>query len=186
MPYCAGGDLNTFIATTSAQSLQIEEANCFFKQIMRAVTYLHENSIAHRRLTTENILLTARGAVKIADFGSAEWLLAADGTRAESRIRMQLSSLYPPVLKVAGSMPYLAPEVFGDGCGVDARAGDVWAAGLVYMTMRCGRLLWRMPVAEEDGGYCAYLRGRRTYEGFPPIEGLDEVCMVRFVEDVVC
>ncbi|KAF7593400.1 hypothetical protein BBP40_011590 [Aspergillus hancockii] len=85
MPYCAGGDLNTLIATAPAQTLQSEEANCFFKQITRAVAYLHENFIAHRGLKTENILLTAHGAVKVADFGSAEWLVPEVGPGAEGR-----------------------------------------------------------------------------------------------------
>ncbi|KAF5865475.1 hypothetical protein ETB97_003733 [Aspergillus alliaceus] len=175
MDYCAGGDLNTLIAT-SEETLDVSDANCFFKQIMRAVVYLHENAIAHRGLRTENILLTARGAVKVADFGSAEWLLdeVAGGEQAESRIRPQLSSLSSPPRKTVGSTPYLAPEEYRDCAMVDPRAGDVWAAGLVYMAMRWGRLLWKMPCVDQDGNYCAYLRGRQAYEGYPPIEGLEE------------
>ncbi|KAE8353889.1 kinase-like domain-containing protein [Aspergillus coremiiformis] len=175
MDYCAGGDLNTLIAT-SGPLLDASAANCFFKQIMRAVAYLHENAIAHRALKTENILLSARGAVKVADFGDAEWLRddVTHGIRAESRLRLQLSSLYSPPRKMVGSMPYLAPEELNDCAPVDPRAGDVWAAGLVYMAMRCGRLLWRTPCADDDGGYRAYLWGRQTYDGYPPIEGLEE------------
>ncbi|EIT73845.1 kinase-like domain-containing protein [Aspergillus flavus] len=174
MDYCAGGNLNALIATAE-DSIDALQADCFFKQIMRAVTYLHDNAIAHRGLKTENILLTAHGAVKVADFGSAEWLLdeVADGEHAENRIRLQLSSLYSP-RKLRGSIPYLPPEEFSNYATVDPRAGDVWAAGLVYMAMRCGRLLWRMPCADEDGGYSAYLRGRQTYDGYPPIEALEE------------
>lgn len=175
MDYCAGGNLNALIATAEDR-IDTIQADCFFKQIMRAVTYLHDNAIAHRDLKTENILLTAHGAVKVADFGSAEWLLdeVANGEYAENRIRLQLSSLYSP-RKLRGSIPYLPPEEFSNYAAIDPRAGDIWAAGLVYMAMRCGRLLWRMPCADEDGGYSAYLRGRQTYDGYPPIEALEEV-----------
>ncbi|KAE8379286.1 kinase-like domain-containing protein [Aspergillus bertholletiae] len=174
MDYCAGGNLSTLISTTE-DHIDARQADCFFKQIMRAVTYLHDNAIAHCGLRTENILLTAHGAVKVADFGSAEWLLdeVTDMEQAENRIRLQLSSLYSP-RKVRGSIPYLAPEEFSNSAAVDPRAGDIWSAGLVYMAMRCGRLLWKIPCADEDGGYNMYLRGRQTYDGYPPIEALEQ------------
>ncbi|KAF9886066.1 hypothetical protein FE257_012126 [Aspergillus nanangensis] len=126
---------------------------------MRAVSYLHDNTVAHRDLKPENILLTANGCVKLADFGSVQWL--------------ENEEILPSPRKPVRSIPYLPPEEFGRSTS-DARPGDVWAAGLVYMAMRCGRLLWRMPCAEEDGGFRAYLRGRRSYHGYGPIENLGE------------
>ncbi|THC99307.1 hypothetical protein EYZ11_001213 [Aspergillus tanneri] len=196
---CAGGDLNTLIAT-SDRNLPVRSADCFFKQIMRALSYLHDHGIAHCDIKTENILLTVNGAVKVADFGSAQWSPIDEKTAKNhgNWIRRSLlanTGQYAPPRKLLGSIAYLPPEEFsstdgggssssgggGGGGGGDGdddvhdhRPGDVWAAGLVYMAMRCGRLLWRMACEDEDGGYMAYIRGRQRSNGYPPIEALGE------------
>ncbi|KAF3926021.1 hypothetical protein ABW20_dc0108135 [Dactylellina cionopaga] len=57
MEYCAGGDLYTLIL--SAGKLDCAEADCYFKQLMRGVEYMHEMGVAHRDLKPENLLLTS-------------------------------------------------------------------------------------------------------------------------------
>ncbi|KAK1143637.1 hypothetical protein N8T08_006247 [Aspergillus melleus] len=206
MEYYAGGDLSMLIATSPRRSLDSCAANCFFKQIIRAVAFLHEKGIAHCELKPENVLLTPSGAVKLADFGSARWLGAktvigskedernegeddedeADRTIRPSRsqsltwssslLRAARRPYYSPPRKVRGLIAYLPPEEFRPQSDMpDHRVGDLWAAGLTYMAMRCGRLLWRMACEDEDGGYRAYLHGRQQAEGFFPIEELGEV-----------
>ena len=164
MDFCAGGDLHTLI--TRSGRLDPSEADCFFKQIMRAVSFLHENGIVHHDLKTENILLTTNGAVKVADFGSAESL--------EGDERSWFSAIPRPPRKLSGTVPFIAPEMF-KGFERDPRAGDVWAAGLVYMAMRWGRLLWRIANEEEDGRYSEYIGSRLQRDGFAPIEALGQV-----------
>lgn len=203
MDYCAGGDLNMLIATSPQRSLDVGAANCFFKQIARAVAFLHEHGIAHCDLKTENVLLTLNGAVKLADFGSAQWLGRGpdgeDSTKGEEgdekgnqednrrcqpqslTLSLSLSPIvqktcYSPPRKFLGSIAYLPPEEFlAQNDLPDRRAGDVWAAGLIYMAMRCGRLLWRRASEDEDGGYRSYLEGRQHTRGYFPIEELGEV-----------
>jgi protein-serine/threonine kinase len=70
MEYCAGGDLKTLVLR--AGRLETSEADCYFKQLMRGLEYLHEMGVAHRDLKLENLLPTADGALKITDFGNAE------------------------------------------------------------------------------------------------------------------
>ncbi len=70
MEYCAGGDLYTLVL--AAGKLEVQEADCLFKQMMRGVEYMHEMGVAHRDLKPENLLLTTRGALKITDFGNGE------------------------------------------------------------------------------------------------------------------
>ncbi|GIJ91496.1 hypothetical protein Asppvi_010462 [Aspergillus pseudoviridinutans] len=175
--YCAAGDLCTLIATTGA-TLTLSDINCFFKQIMRAIAYLHDRGIAHRDLKPENILLTAYGAVKLADFGSAVCLSRSDASDSETETEGEpdggVAYSYCPPRKLLGTIPYIAPEELCEVQKVDPRAGDVWAAGLVYMAMRSRRLLWRMASEEEDGRYREYLVGRKGEEGYAPIEGLGE------------
>lgn len=67
MPYCAGGDLNSLLAHNSP--LPTQEADCIITQILRALAFLHAHNTAHRDVRLETVLLTARGAVKLAGFG---------------------------------------------------------------------------------------------------------------------
>jgi protein-serine/threonine kinase len=70
MEYCSGGDLYTMLFAT--EQLEEAEADCFFKQLLQGVEYIHEMGVAHRDLKPENILLTQCGTIKITDFGNAE------------------------------------------------------------------------------------------------------------------
>ncbi|KAL2128057.1 hypothetical protein VTI74DRAFT_9773 [Chaetomium olivicolor] len=157
MEFCAGGDLYTLVL--SAGKLEVQEADCFFKQMMRGVEYMHEMGVAHRDLKPENLLLTTHGALKITDFGNGECF------------RMAWENDAHMVSGLCGSAPYIAPEEY-TAKEFDARAVDVWACGVIYMAMRTGRHLWRVARKDEDEFYTRYLEGRRDEEGYAPIEAL--------------
>ncbi|KFX86864.1 hypothetical protein V490_08771 [Pseudogymnoascus sp. VKM F-3557] len=157
MEFCAGGDLYTLVL--AAGKLEVAEADCYFKQLMRGVEYMHEMGVAHRDLKPENLLLTTHGALKITDFGNGECFRMAWETDAHM------------VSGLCGSAPYIAPEEYVDK-EFDARAVDVWATGVIYMAMRTGRHLWRVARRDEDEFYERYLEGRRDEEGYGPIESL--------------
>ncbi|OIW33418.1 HAL protein kinase [Coniochaeta ligniaria NRRL 30616] len=157
MEFCAGGDLYTLVL--AAGKLEVQEADCFFKQMMRGVEYMHEMGVAHRDLKPENLLLTTRGGLKITDFGNGECF------------RMAWENDAHMVSGLCGSAPYIAPEEYVDR-EFDARAVDVWACGVIYMAMRTGRHLWRVAKKDEDEFYAKYLEGRRDEEGYGPIESL--------------
>ncbi|KAJ2968550.1 hypothetical protein NUW58_g10198 [Xylaria curta] len=157
MEYCSGGDLYSLVLT--AGKLEVTEADCYFKQMMRGVEYMHEMGVAHRDLKPENLLLTCHGALKITDFGNGECF------------RMAWENSAHMVSGLCGSAPYIAPEEYIDK-EFDARAVDVWACGVIYMAMRTGRHLWRVAKKDEDEFYERYLEGRRDEEGYGPIESL--------------
>lgn len=157
MEYCAGGDLYTLVI--AAGSLQVPEADCYFKQLMRGVEYMHEMGVAHRDLKPENLLLTTHGCLKITDFGNGECFRMAWETEAHMTAGL------------CGSAPYIAPEEYAGG-EFDPRAVDVWACGVIYMAMRTGRHLWRVAKKDEDEFYERYLEGRRDENGYAPIESL--------------
>lgn len=162
MEFCAGGDLYTLILT--AGKLEVTEADCFFKQLMRGVEYMHEMGVAHRDLKPENLLLTTRGALKITDFGNGECF------------RMAWEKEAHMTAGLCGSAPYIAPEEYTDK-EFDPRAVDVWATGVIYMAMRTGRHLWRLARRGEDEFYEKYLEGRKDEEGYQPIETLHRVSL---------
>lgn len=160
MEFCAGGDLYTLVL--AAGKLEAMEADCYFKQMMRGVEYMHEMGVAHRDLKPENLLLTTHGSLKITDFGNGECF------------RMAWESDAHMVTGLCGSAPYIAPEEYIDK-EFDARAVDVWATGVIYMAMRTGRHLWRVAKKDDDEFYERYLEGRRDEEGYAPIESLHRV-----------
>lgn len=160
MEYCAGGDLYTLVLASG--HLQVLEADCYFKQLMRGVEYMHEMGVAHRDLKPENLLLTTYGALKITDFGNGECF------------RMAWEKEAHMTAGLCGSAPYIAPEEYSGG-EFDPRAVDVWACGVIYMAMRTGRHLWRVARKDEDEFYERYLEGRRDEDGYAPIETLHRV-----------
>lgn len=158
MEFCDGGDLYSMILASEG-GLKQAEADCFFKQLVRGVVYMHSMGVAHCDLKPENLLLTCNGSLKISDFGNAECFQMAWETE------VHLSS------GICGSRPYIAPEQFKDR-EFDPRAVDVWACGVIYMVMRTGSYLWQVANVEEDVLYEKYLVGRKQKNGFEPIEAL--------------
>ncbi|KAL7274578.1 serine/threonine-protein kinase HAL4/sat4 [Rhizina undulata] len=157
MEFCAGGDLYTLVLT--AGKLDVAEADCYFKQLMRGVEYMHEMGVAHRDLKPENLLLTTNGALKITDFGNGECF------------RMAWEKEAHMTCGLCGSAPYIAPEEYTDK-EFDPRAVDVWATGVIYMAMRTGRHLWRVAKKDDDEFFEKYLEGRKDEDGYAPIENL--------------
>lgn len=160
MEFCAGGDLYSLVL--AAGKLEVAEADCYFKQLMCGVEYLHEMGVAHRDLKPENLLLTTHGSLKITDFGNGECFRMAWETEAHMTAGL------------CGSAPYIAPEEYTEK-EFDPRAVDVWATGVIYMAMRTGRHLWRVAKKDEDEFYERYLEGRRDEDGYQPIETLHRV-----------
>ncbi|KAH3669522.1 hypothetical protein WICMUC_004944 [Wickerhamomyces mucosus] len=156
MEYCSGGDLYTLII--AAGKLEYLEADCFFKQLIRGVVYMHNMGVAHRDLKPENLLLTANGTLKITDFGNGECFKMA----WENEVHFSEG--------ICGSSPYIAPEEYTSE-EFDPRSVDIWACGVIYMAMRTGRHLWRV-ANSDDEFYRKYLEGRKSASGYEPIEML--------------
>ncbi|KAJ5987014.1 hypothetical protein N7451_011379 [Penicillium sp. IBT 35674x] len=92
MPICAGGDLHELIAHNGGP-IPTNEADCIIAQILRALSFLHEQNTAHRDIRMETILLTENGSVKLAGFGDGHirrlWSDCALPTEETTRPRSQ-------------------------------------------------------------------------------------------------
>ena len=102
--------------------LPLDEALDLFGGIVRGVAAAHAAGIVHRDIKPANVIVTARGGVKLLDFGIAK----LQGQTALTRTGTTL-----------GTLSYMAPEQIS-GIGVDARS-DVWALGVVLFEMLAGR-----------------------------------------------
>ena len=97
-----------------------EQAKGYFRQIVDAVFYLHENaSIVHRDLKPQNILIDNSGNLKISDFG------ASQGVNGKTDI----------FTNSAGTYAFMAPELMGSAKEFRGKPLDIWALGITLYFM---------------------------------------------------
>lgn len=77
MEYINGGTLFDF--QNEVGVLNVKQAVDFLKDIIDAIGYLHDRSIAHRDIKPENIVITSAGIAKLCDFG---WSIVVESTRS--------------------------------------------------------------------------------------------------------
>ena len=115
-----GGQMLDYII--SHGRLRERAARKFARQIGSALEYCHRNSIVHRDLKIENILISKNGNIKIIDFG--------------------LSNLYAPTRHLAtfcGSLYFAAPELLNAKVYTGPEV-DVWSFGIVLYVLVCGKV----------------------------------------------
>eukprot|EP00038_Savillea_parva_P008515 m.177467 g.177467 ORF g.177467 m.177467 type:complete len:479 (+) comp14355_c0_seq1:138-1574(+) len=120
MEYVNGGEL--FFHLSREKIFDESRTRFYIAQITLAMTYLHDRGIIYRDLKLENLLLDAKGNIKITDFGLCkEEIQFGDSTST-----------------FCGTPEYLAPEVLEDNDY--GRAVDWWGVGVVMYEMICGHL----------------------------------------------
>jgi serine/threonine-protein kinase len=109
--------------------LPVEEALRYAIQIAQALEAAHGAGIVHRDLKPDNILLTAKGSIKILDFGLAK----LHRTEPEA---LKLTTMTEQGA-IAGTGPYMSPEQ-AQGEAVDVRS-DIFSFGAVLYELLSGR-----------------------------------------------
>ncbi|HZE74090.1 MAG TPA: protein kinase [Gemmatimonadales bacterium] len=132
MPFVEGQSLRDRLHRD--HQLPVEDALRIAREAAGALDYAHEQGVVHRDVKPENILLTRRGDVLVADFGIAR-ALGGGGTETLTQTGMAV-----------GTPAYMSPEQAAGG-QVDGRS-DLYSLGCVLYEMLAGEVPYTGPTAQ--------------------------------------
>jgi tetratricopeptide (TPR) repeat protein len=122
LEYVEGGSLDRRLDGTP---WPVRRAGELVEALAQGVAQAHDHGLIHRDLKPGNVLLTADGAPKIADFGLAKALDRESGlTRSDS---------------IVGSPSYMAPEQAAGQAKLVGPLADVYALGAILYELLAGR-----------------------------------------------
>lgn len=121
-----GGRLDVHLRACVDQRMPAERVANYAVQLLEAVHHLYDKAVIHRDIKPQNLLLDAKGHIKLCDFGSCKCF--------------ELSSNRNSVrtFSFIGTHQYMAPEMRSRGG--HAFAVDWWAVGVVLGELLCGIL----------------------------------------------
>jgi serine/threonine protein kinase len=128
MEYVEGTSLRQLLARKAVSARDVLD---FVPQIGEALQHAHESGIVHRDVKPENVLVDRRNRVRLVDFGLAK-VLGSQGPFS------------PEDHRIAGTLGYMAPELFSTPANADHRA-DIYSTGVVFFEMLTGEIPQGMP-----------------------------------------
>lgn len=106
--------------TLFAGKLGEDVSACLIKQVLKGLSYIHENNLIHRDIKPDNILINANSKIKIIDFGT----VALDSNEWKRR-------------SAVGTPWYCAPEVINTE---DYNwSVDIWSLGCMILELITGK-----------------------------------------------
>jgi eukaryotic-like serine/threonine-protein kinase len=126
MEYIQGQTLDALVSHSKMRPAEIIRYGC---QIAEALEHAHSKGVVHRDLKTANVMITPEARVKVLDFGLAKRLRTDELERTLSQSLVAQG-------QIAGTLPYMAPEVL-HGAPADERV-DIWALGVMLYEMCAG------------------------------------------------
>ena len=114
MPYCPGSCVD-YMGKIDEMTLWH-----FIHDVASGLEFLHHQNIVHRDIKPDNILIDNEGNFLITDFGVS--------VKFRSTLRNN-SSFGSKTRTSGGSIPYMAPELFGEDAEA-VNASDIWALGV--------------------------------------------------------
>ncbi|KAI5651007.1 hypothetical protein M9H77_37012 [Catharanthus roseus] len=123
LEYVDGGELFERIA--SKGKFSEAKGRKLFQQLIDGVSYCHTKGVFHRDLKLENVLVDAKGNIKITDFG----LSALPQHFREDGL----------LHTTCGSPNYVAPEILSNR-GYDGATSDTWSCGVILYVILTGYL----------------------------------------------
>ncbi|KXZ56467.1 hypothetical protein GPECTOR_1g418 [Gonium pectorale] len=129
MEFMEGGPVLTREALEKRERLPESLALQYFRDMIKALDYLHSHKVVHGDLKPENVLMAASGEVKLSDFGCSK--VFATGNEYLERCN--------------GTPAFLAPEMMKPNTRYRGRPTDVYALGACLYTLLFGRIPFSAP-----------------------------------------
>ena len=121
MEYVEGRTLRQVIATQAP--LSPEKALSYIEPVVKALAAAHEVGLVHCDVKPENVIISDRGVVKVADFGLAKAVTGQTVTATQGLL--------------IGTVSYIPPELVTSGRATSR--SDVYSAGVVLFELLTGR-----------------------------------------------
>jgi parallel beta-helix repeat protein len=157
MELIPGGTLGAARLDEPGQVFGVEKLGPWLRQLCAALEYAHETAeVVHRDLKPTNLMLDARGRLKVVDFG-----IAASLSDSVSRVSKQAGSSGTPV--------YMSPQqMMGEAPSV---TDDIYAAGATLMELLTGKPPFHAGniLMQVQGKVAPRVNERRVQAGLPPI-----------------
>lgn len=118
-------DLKMYLDSFGAEGLPMPIIESFLRQLLQAVAFCHEHRILHRDLKPQNLLISAAGTLKLADFGLARGY----GIPVRNYTHEVVTLWYRPPDVLMGSTRYSTHI-------------DMWGIGCIFAEMCTGRPLF--------------------------------------------
>jgi eukaryotic-like serine/threonine-protein kinase len=129
MQYVEGETLASRIARGPIELIQVVD---IARQAADALTEAHAHQIIHRDIKPQNIMITARGQVKVLDFGLAKSVKDTPPSQGDAATAKSLTNEGA----IAGTVAYMSPEQLR-GDPLDGRS-DIFSLGAVIYEMVSG------------------------------------------------
>ncbi len=151
MEYLERGSLRPFVG-----KLSLAQAAGVLEGLLAALSHAESMGIVHRDVKPENLLVTAEGGIKIADFGIAKAIQ-----------QVSTEEMLTPAGATVGTPAYMAPEqAMGSGIGPWT---DLYQTGIVAFELLSGAV----PFSAPDGSPIAVMM-QQINDPLPPLpEGTD-------------
>jgi len=153
MEFVRGYTLSELLEEAKARQMAPRPAMGIARQICRGLQAAHEQGIIHRDIKPQNVLIDAKGEVKLMDFGIARVAESSDG--------MTQAGL------IVGTPHYMSPEQV-QGKQLDPRS-DVYSMGVLIYEMLVGRRPF------EASSLTGVLTAHITEKPKPPIDLRPEI-----------
>ncbi|TPX35862.1 hypothetical protein SmJEL517_g01738 [Synchytrium microbalum] len=151
-------DLKKYMDTNGKYGA-IEPILCksFLFQLLRGIEFCHENRVLHRDLKPQNLLINAKGELKLADFGLARAFGIPVNTFSNEVVTLW----------------YRAPDVLL-GSKTYSTTIDMWSAGCIMAEMYSGKPLFPGKTNEDQLLKIFKLLGTPSEATWPGVSGFAE------------